>query len=166
MPTTTLDKQQERWHEIVEDPLLSELPYKVETNQRGQILLSPHSAHHSDQQGDLMDLLRQHAPSGLVRPEFPIATEKGTKMPDVVWITEERREEMRDTGDPPTIAPEICIEVMSDSNDWEEMHEKRALYRKHGAEEVWVIDQNGTVRFFSSEETEQSEIAPAFPPEV
>jgi hypothetical protein len=104
MPPTTTREQQERWNEIVNDPLLNDLPYKVETNARGQILLSPHSAHHSDQQGRIIALLGQHAPSGLARPEFPICTEKGTKMPDVAWITERRREKMRDTGDPPTLA--------------------------------------------------------------
>lgn len=165
MPTTTPEAKshQERWKEITDDPLLSELPYKVETNARGQILLSPHTAHHSDQQGDLITLLGQHAPGGLVRPEFPIATEKGTKLPDVVWITEERRDEMRDSGDPPTLAPEVCVEVMSDSNDWDEMHEKRGLYRQAGAEEVWVVDQEGGVRFFAEEEMEGSKLVPDFP---
>lgn len=56
MPTTAPDatEQQERWQKITTDPLLSELPYKVETNQRGQIVLSPHQASHSDLQGDVM----------------------------------------------------------------------------------------------------------------
>lgn len=165
MPTT-LTEQQKRWTEITSDPLLSELSYKVETNQRGQILLSPHSAYHSDQQGDVMALLGQHAPGGLPRPEFPICTTKGIKMPDVVWVTKDRREDMRDTGDPPTLAPEICIEVMSDSNDWEEMHQKRSLYREAGADEVWIVDRDGRIRFFGEEEMKQSTIAPDMPDHV
>ncbi|MFB6273928.1 MAG: hypothetical protein ABEL51_13640, partial [Salinibacter sp.] len=31
MPSTPTEKHKERWQTIVEDPLLSELPYKVET---------------------------------------------------------------------------------------------------------------------------------------
>lgn len=165
MPTATTPakEHQERWNEIVEDPLLSELPYKVETNHRGQIVLSPHKARHSDQQGDLMILLGQHAPGGRARPEFPIATEQGIKVPDVVWVTDERREEMAETGDPPTLAPEICVEVMSSSNDWEEMMEKQALYLEAGAEEVWVVGEDGNIRFFGEEEMGKSEIAEGFP---
>jgi Uma2 family endonuclease len=163
MPTTTTREQQEHWHEIVNDPLLSDLPYKLETNARGQILLSPHSAHHSDQQGRIIALLGKHAPSGLARPEFPLCTEKGIKMPDVAWITDERRDEMRATGDPPTLAPEICIEVMSQTNDWDEMHEKRALYREAGAKEVWIVDRDEQIHVFRDDEREHSNLVPEFP---
>jgi len=31
------------------------------------------------------------------------------------------------------------------------MEEKRWLYRDAGAEEVWIIDQEGDVRFFGDE---------------
>lgn len=164
--STPAQEHQERWQEIVDDPLLSELPYKVETNQRGQIVLSPHKAHHSDQQGDVMTLLGEHAPEGRSRPEFPIATESGTRVPDVIWVTESRRVEMRETGDPPTLAPEICIEVMSDNNDWEEMHEKRELYLEAGAEEVWIVSEDGEVRFFGEEERESSGLVPKFPEQL
>ena len=84
-------------------------------------------------------------------------------MPDVAWITEQRREKMRDTGDPPTLAPEICIEVMSESNDWEEMHEKRALYREAGAKEVWIVDRDEQIHVFRDEKINQSDLIPEFP---
>lgn len=168
MPTRTARKeeQQDRWDELVRDPLFSKLPYKVETNQRGQIVLSPHQADHSYMQGDIIGLLYEHAEKGRPFPEFPITTDGGVKVPDVVWVTAERRTEMEETGDPPTLAPEICIEVMSESNDWEEMHAKRALYLEAGAEEMWVVDEDGEVRFFGEEELGHSEIAPAFPDHV
>ena len=166
MPTTPTREQQERWHEIVNDPLLSDLPYKLETNARGQILLSPHTLHHADAQGQLLDLLRTHADGGRGLPEFPLCTEAGTKQIDVVWASRTRLSEIEESGDPPTLAPEICIEVMSDANDWEEMHEKRSLYREAGAEEVWIVDQDGQVRFFGDEEIEASGVAPDFPQHV
>jgi len=52
---------------------------------------------------------------------------------------------------------------MSDSNTEAEMTEKRALYRESGAEEVWVVDEEGHIRFFADEEQEQSTIAPGCP---
>ena len=165
MPTTTTraKEHQKRWQEIVSDPALEDLPYKVETNHRSQIVLSPPKAARSDQQGDLIALLSDHVSGGKSRPEFPIATSGGTKVPDVVWVTTDRRQQMRETGDPPTLAPEICAEVMSESNDWAEMHEKRALYREAGAEEVWIVTEEGEVRFFKEEEMEESELASDFP---
>jgi Uma2 family endonuclease len=74
-----------------------------------------------------------------------------------------RLEKITETGDPPTRAPDVCIEVMSESNDWDEMCEKRRLYVEAGAEEVWVVTEEKEVRFFADEELEASEFAPEFP---
>jgi len=167
MPTTTARaaEHQNRWQELVSDPDLRELPYTVETNHRGQIVLSPHKNTHSVTQEQIQGLLDGHAPDGLQPTEFAIATPKGVKVADVIWMSRDRWAQMQKTGDPSTLAPEICVEVMSESNDWEEMRSKRELYREAGAEEVWVVDE-GTVRFFGEEEISQSKIAPGFPDQL
>ena len=105
----------------------------------------------------------KHAEEGRPFPEFPITTDEGVKVPDVVWVTARRRKEVDETGDPPTLAPEICVEVMSEANDWDEMEAKIDLYREAGAEEVWVVEQDGLVRFFADEELERSTLVPEFP---
>lgn len=168
MPTTISQAKvhQARWEEIAGDPALQNLPYKVETNQRGQIVLTPPKAQHSDLQGRVLDTLRDVVSEGRGLPEFPIATRAGVRVPDVVWMPDGRLDEITETGDPPTRAPDVCIEVMSDSNDWAEMHEKRRLYREAGATEVWVVEEDGTVRFFEDDEIEHSEIISGFPDEV
>lgn len=163
MPTTTIQEQQERWREIANDPLLNELPYKVETNARGQIVLSPQTNRHSLQQKAIEKKLDTLLPDGEAFQEWAIATGGGTKQADVIWASTNRLREMRETGDPSTLAPEICVEVLSDTNTMTEMHEKRALYRDAGADEVWIVDQDGDVRFFGEEEIPQSERAPSFP---
>ena len=165
MPTTTT-RAQKRWREIVADPLLRELPYKVETNAQGQIILSPHENSHSFRQKAIQDLLDEHAPGGFSPPAFAIATDQGVKVPDVVWMSSGRREKMEATGDPSTMAPEICVEVLSESNTVEEMEDKRALYRDVGAEEVWIVEPDGQIWFFIDEEQEQSSIAPDCPDHV
>jgi Uma2 family endonuclease len=104
--------------------------------------------------------------SGEAFQEWPIATAGGTRQADVIWASDERLDEMDETGDPPTLAPEICVEVLSESNDWEEMDEKRALYREAGADEVWVVATDGSVRFFADDELEHSELAPDFPQSI
>jgi Uma2 family endonuclease len=147
----------------VRDPSLRDLPYKVETNSRGQVVLSPQKNRHSVLQKAVQDLLDEHAPEGMSPPELAIATPQGVKVPDVAWMSQKRWKQMQETGDPSTLAPEICVEVMSESNTWEEMEEKRALYVAAGAEEVWVVSEEGTLRFFDEEERERSQIAPNCP---
>jgi Uma2 family endonuclease len=44
-------------------------------------------------------------------------------------------------------APDVCIEIMSPSNSWEEMRHKSLLYLAAGATEAWVCDENGEVHF-------------------
>ena len=166
MPTTTTTKakeHQEQWDEVVRDPSLRDLPYKAETNSRGQIVLSPQKNRHSVFQKAVQDLLDEHAPEGMSPPELAIATPQGVKVPDVAWMSEERWKQMRQTGDPSTLAPEICVEVMSDSNTWAEMEEKRSLYLEAGAEEVWVVDEEGEIHFFAEKELDHSHLAPDIP---
>ncbi len=165
MPTTKThaEEHQEQWQEIVADPILRDLPYKVETNHRGQIVLSPHKNQHSRQQKKIEKRLDSLLQSGEAFQEWAIATSGGTKQADAIWASDERRAEMEKTGDPTTLAPEICVEVMSASNDWDEMEAKIALYRDAGADEVWVVDETGRVHFFADEELEQSGRAPDFP---
>jgi Uma2 family endonuclease len=168
MPTTATPakEHQERWNEITGDPLLRRLPYKVETNHRGQIVLSPHTTFHSRQQKRVMKRLDELLSSGEAFQEWPIATAGGTRQADVIWASNERLDEMDETGDPPTLAPEICVEVMSESNDWEEMDEKRRLYREAGTEEVWIVEADGSIRFFADDELDHSQLVPDVPASI
>lgn len=163
MATATLTEVQARWHDVVEDPVLRDLPYKVETNHRGQLILSPHRNRHSQLQKAVISLIDQHAPSGESFPEYALATPEGVKVPDVVWMSPERLAEMDATGDPSTLAPEICVEVLSASNTPEEMADKRALYRSIGAEEVWIVTDDGQIRFYRDAEIDRSELVPECP---
>lgn len=166
MPTTTLTKHQAHWQEIADDPSLQDLPYTIETNARGQLLLSPQTNRHSHRQEAVQNLLREHAPEGCQPPEFALATPEGVKAPDVVWMSPEREAEMENTGDPSALAPEICVEVMSSANTRAEMKDRRRLYRRIGAEEVWIVGEEGRIQFFGEEEMAASQIAPDCPAEV
>jgi Uma2 family endonuclease len=71
---------------------------------------------------------------------------------------------MAETGDPTTLAPEVCVEITSSSNTAGEIQEKRALYLETGAEEVWVIDEEEHIRVYDLEgERERSAIAASVP---
>ena len=159
-------EQQNRWDELCRDPSLGDLPYKTETNRRGQLILTPASVSRSMGMSSVMQALDGCLFRGKSYPSFAIATPEGVKVPDVAWASDGRLAEMKETGDPTTLAPEISIEVTSKFNDWEEMEEKISLYREAGAEEVWVVDEEGDVRFFADEELEESRLAEGFPSEL
>ncbi len=168
MPQTKPPAQehQERWQDITRNPLPSELPYKVETNSRGQIILSPQTNRHSRRQKAIEKRLDALLSGGEALQEWAIAKSGGTKQAAVIWASDDRLREMEQTDDPTTLALEICVEATSESNDWDEIHEKSALYLEAGTEEVWIFDQEGRGQFFGEEELETSEVVPEFPKHV
>jgi Uma2 family endonuclease len=132
------------WDEICADPTLRDLPYKIETNRRGQIIMSPARSRHGEYQSEIDALLRQLLPQGRVVIECPVQTTAGVRVPDVAWTSPERRQPIIYT-----LAPEICVEVLSPYNDEEEMTEKRALYFEAGAREVWICSEKGRMTFYN-----------------
>ena len=112
-----------KWSDVCADSSLRDLPYKVELNAQGQIILSPHKPIHSGFQGAIQRLLYELKPGGYILPEVAMDTEDGTKTLDVAWISPEtcEREIQKDAFGR---APEICIEVVSPTNTLAEMEHK------------------------------------------
>lgn len=168
---TTFEKEAahrwETWEDVQNDPLLRDLPFKIETNEHGQVVMSPPPAlPHGFRQPRIARLLEDCLPDGQVATECPVATSKGTKGVDVVWFSAERRKKVGDQTRS-SIAPEVCVEILSPSNTTAEMDEKRALYFEAGAEEVWLCDGEGHMRFFDADgRREASARAPDFPQRV
>ena len=150
------------WDEICEDPNLRGLPFKIETNQRGQIIMSPARSRHGEYQYRIGTLLERWLPHGSVLVECPIQTTAGVRVPDVAWASPARRQPVIYT-----LAPEICVEVLSPYNDDEEMAEKRALYFAAGALEGWICAEDGAMSFHGpAGELPASEFCPGFPSRV
>jgi Uma2 family endonuclease len=154
------------WKEVCEDRNLQDLPYKIETNERGQLVMSPNYLWHSRAQHQLAQHLDRSMEGGEVLTEAAVQTAKGTKVADVAWFSAARWEEVKECYDAP-VAPEICIEIRSSSNTDEEMTEKRALYFDQGAEEVWVCDEEGRLTFYDETGAlDASRRAPSFPSQI
>lgn len=155
------------WSRALRDPALRNLPYKIETNEHGQLVMSPQKPGHGLLQFRVGALLEQINHPGRVAVEFAVETSRGVKVPDVVWISEERLRRMPEGAETCPVAPEICVEVLSYSNTRGEIEEKRLLYFEQGAIEVWTCDMKGRMHFFdTSGELTESEFAPSFPTEV
>jgi len=120
------------WQEVCADPHLRNLPFKIELNEYGQVVMSPVKVYHSAFQGEIEHRLRSLLPHGRTLPECAIATPKGTKTADVAWISPERFQIVREE-DECSIAPEICVEVISSSNSKREIREKNRLVFQSGS---------------------------------
>jgi len=166
MSTQTKERPGLSWKEVCEDPNLQDLPYKIETNDRGQIVMSPTYAWHGRFAYQIAQLLEEQLPEGVSSVETAIRTAKGTKVADAVLCTAERWSEIKDAYDVP-VAPEICVEVRSPTNTDQEIKEKRLLYLDAGAEEVWICDEEGQITFYDADgKQEASQRASSFPSRI
>ncbi len=130
-----------QWADVIDNPWLRNLPFKIELNRWGKIEMSPASNQHGAMQVDVATILRKRR-GGKVIVECSIQTTDGVRVADVAWMSNARLKAMG-WATPFPGAPEICVEVMSPGNTWAEMHMKAGLYLQAGALEVWVVAADG-----------------------
>jgi Uma2 family endonuclease len=154
------------WAEVVAHPSLQDLPFKIELNEYGQIVMNPVKINHSVYQGRIIKLMGKLREDGEVMAECAIWTRRGTKVADVAWSSPETFVHIEGKTEA-RIAPEVCVEVVSMSNSEREMRLKRRLYFEQGAHEVWICDEYGAIKFYdASGELEKSKMFPDFPEKV
>jgi len=145
-----------RWNQIIKDPFFRNLPFKVELNKFGQILMSPASNWHGVAQGELTQVIMNKKKKGRVINECSLMTRDGVRVADVAWASDEFIKKHGFTT-PYPVAPEICVEIYSPSNTKEEIEGKVALYLLAGAHEVWVVKQGSPVQILSHNNVQLTE---------
>jgi Uma2 family endonuclease len=135
------------WAEILNNPLFENLPFKIELNRFGQILMSPASNSHGNMEYRVGRALERGCPPGEIIIECAIQTADGVKVADVAWASASFIAEFGYVTPYPQ-APEICVEILSPSNSEEEMRIKIDLYLARGAQEVWLVDAEAKIRIF------------------
>jgi len=154
------------WIEACQDRSLQNLPYKVELNRQGKIIMSPIRYEHGFYQTRVAHWLQTLLPEGRATVECAIDTPEGTFVADVTWATLERVK-INEERFSCSVAPEICVEVWSMSNTTEELEMKRRLYFQKGALEFWYCDEKGGMTFFTHAGQEQkSKLCPHFPSQI
>ncbi len=138
-----------RWEEILRDPTLRNLPYKIELNAWGKIEISPARARHARIQAYITVELGRQLPHGVLLAECPVLTEIGERVPDVVWASPAFMQ-LHGSSDILPRAPEICVEVTSPSNSDAEISEKTRAYLQAGAQEVWIATEAGGLHVFDT----------------
>jgi len=135
------------WQEVCNDQTLKDLPYKIELNEWGQIIMSPASNFHGILQAALIRAMARAREDGTIIAECSVKTAKGVRVADVAWASPAFRHE-QGKATPYNKAPEICVEIVSPSNSAKEMEEKRELYFAEGAQEFWLCDEQGVLSFY------------------
>jgi hypothetical protein len=144
-----------KWEEVCANKQLQDLPFKIELNKWGQIIMSPVKIKHSFHQGRIQRLLESLLSNGEVMPECAIDTTDGVKVADVVWCSEERFDKIQD---------EVAASI---GNTLGEMEFKKKLYFEAQALEVWLCNEQGQIRFYNEQgELEQSLLVPDFPKQI
>jgi Uma2 family endonuclease len=136
-----------RWQELGADP---ETPDYYELNEYGEVIMAPKPT--NDHQRTLSAVARalesQLGPEAV--PEISVLTDRGVRVPDVVWMPLARWEQAKGKT-PLPFAPDVCVEVLSPGNTREEMAMKTGAYLRAGAKEVVVVVLRGEIEFFGPE---------------
>lgn len=130
------------WAEVLADPCLQDLPYKIELDTYGRIVMTPASNHHGRAQSRLVRRLAQLFTTGDIITECSVATTDGVKVADVAWLSDAFLAEHGEATPYPS-APDLCVEVLSPSNTAPAIIAKARFYLEAGAREVWLIDEAG-----------------------
>jgi Uma2 family endonuclease len=137
-----------KWSDVIDDPVLTELPFKIELNEWGKIEMSPASNLHGMLQTAIVFNLKLLCEGGKAFVECSIETTKNVKVADVVWASSSFY--ARNGNETPfKESPEIVVEVASPSNTLEELMNKKELYFEKGAKEVWLCSEDGVMSFYS-----------------
>ena len=75
------------WSEVCKERVLQDLPYKIELNEWGNIVMTPASNRHGSIQSRIAFLVMSLMEQGTVLSECSIDTPRGVKVADVAWAS-------------------------------------------------------------------------------
>src|SRR5882757_240660 len=97
------------WAELCDNPKFQDLPFKIELNRAGQIIMSPTKNTHGYYAAEIARLLRELLPTGKSFVELAIETEDSTKVADAAWASDKTFKIIKNEASC-SVAPEICVE--------------------------------------------------------
>ena len=123
------------WEEVCAERRLWKLPFRIETNRWGQVVLSPLHNDGGFARAAVYNLFAALISDGRLRQQTLVDTEEGTKVVDIIWMSDFFYKAHNGQASY-NLAPEVCVEVRSPVNTTGELLEKKDLYFKAGAQEV------------------------------
>jgi Uma2 family endonuclease len=141
------DELVRRWKALEKDP---DSPDRHELTEFGELVLSPKPT--NDHQRAALAVVRaleaQLGPEAGM--EISVLTDRGIRVPDVVWMPAARWREAKGKSPCPFV-PDVCVEVLSPGNSRAEIMMKVGAYLRGGAREVIVVGLKGEVECFGAE---------------
>jgi Uma2 family endonuclease len=141
-----------RWNELAADP---ESPDYFELNEFGELIMSPKPTTGHQRVASAVARRLEAKLGGEAVTEVSVLTDRGVRVPDVVWMPAERWNERKGQSPLQTV-PDVCVEVLSPGNTREEIAMKAAAYLRGGAREAIVVGLKGEVEFFGPEGKRES----------
>jgi len=123
---------------------LDDGPHVHELHHGEVVTMTRPKSKHYKLQARLADLLRLRAgDQGFIGIEVPFRAvpQFDLRVADVAFVSRERW----DAVDPEANlrgAPEMVIEVKSESNTWNELRERASLCLANGCQDFWIVDEN------------------------
>jgi len=154
-----------RWQEILDDPAFQDYHQRVETDEFGNIIMSPRPTGKHDKTCQLICQALNCLPGDGGFLEHDVLTDKGIKITDVLWVSPSHPWD-RDSAGPIIPAPDICVEVRSPTNTTVVLAEKREAYLRAGAKEVWICDEDRVHFFDPNGQIPASKLCPWCPDSV
>lgn len=154
-----------RWQSLAAD---AESPDHFELDQFGELILSPKPTTGHQRVASAIAWALRNQLGGEAVTDVSVLTDRGIRVPDVVWMPAERWAACR-AQSPLEVVPDVCVEVLSPSNTRQEIEMKIGAYLRGGAREAIVVGLKGEIEFFGSQgkgETSALGIALALPPEL
>lgn len=149
-----------RWAEVINDPTLRDIPYKIELNNFGKIEMTPATTRWARLRGRIAFELGSQLTGGDVMLGCSTATENGISVSDVAWASNEFLEAHGETTPFPR-APEICVEVCLPWDSKEEVELRACAYLAACAREVWIVSEDGELSVFDASGSRAASSYPA-----
>jgi Uma2 family endonuclease len=159
MDTTTLvapEALTRQWAELAQD---EHSPEYYELTEYGELVLSPRAeTDHQRLCTKIAFQIQSQLGDEAVVEAAVLTTTAGIRVPDVVWMPEERwKQHPRNTV---LDAPDIVVEVLSPGNRTPEMDHKIHGYLKSGVKEVIVVGLTGTIEYIHPDGRHATSIFP------
>lgn len=143
-PVALREELVRRWTMLRAEP---DRPDRYELNEFGELIVSPPATtrHQRVERAVALVIEANLGPEAVT--EVAVHTDRGIRVPDVVWMTPERWALCKDQSPLETV-PDVCVEVVSSNNTREEILMKVGAYLRGGAREAIVVGLKGEVEFF------------------
>ena len=129
-----------------------------ELDERGEVVMNSRaSARRQIVVTDIFCEVTEHI-GHLAVMSVPVMTPSfGIRVPDVVWMSCDKWEGF-DRDDPVPCVPDLCVEVLLDSDRAQDIDRRVKSYLEGGAIEVIVVGQDGQVEFWDAEGQRQASV--------